>query len=91
MSHHVIIPERDQVRAVRREIWDPIGVADMAGAWDEYDAYIDGIRSLLATGATIPDLTAHLIGIEQDQMGLRPGPDIARRAAEALLALSRPQ
>ncbi len=88
MSHHVINPSPDQVRAVLREIWDPIGVADMAGPRDEYDAYIDGIRQLLINGATVPDLTAHLVGIEQDQMGLRPDPAIARRAGEALLALN---
>ena len=60
--------------AIRRVLlfnWDPIGVHNIAGAQDEYDAYIYPVYRLLLSNATDEEVTEYLKGIEHDTMGLR--------------------
>ena len=43
----------------------------MFEARHEYDAYVQGVHRLLASGATAPQLAEHLIGLEEESMGLK--------------------
>jgi len=81
------------IRAILLDVWDPIGVAGIPETQDEYDAYIWPILALLQQGASLADLTGHLLSIAVEDMGL-PGNRIsAGAAAQALFDLplkSRP-
>lgn len=76
----------DQVRDILRTTWDPIGVADVPEAIDEYDAYVSEIARQIMAGARAQDLAAHLARLERD-MGLNSNTERALRVAEALARL----
>jgi len=61
---------QERIRDVLLHDWDPIGVQDMPEAQDEYDGYVGGVYSLLASGASVEQLAEHLWKIETDTMGL---------------------
>lgn len=50
--------------------WDPIGVAAIAQAQDEYDAYVPSIYKMLITRRTPEDLFDYLWWLETQHMGL---------------------
>ena len=50
--------------------WDPIGVNKFPEASDEYDSYVDGVCTLLLSGADAYKLRRHLEHIETVCMGL---------------------
>jgi hypothetical protein len=60
---------QSQIAAILLRDWDPIGVADEAAARDEYDGYVGGVYRLLASGATVADIEAHLRDIEVGMLG----------------------
>ncbi len=71
------------VRLILLIAWDPIDVAGLSGAMDEYDTYAEDIIALLEAGATAEELTAHLRGIERDWMNIkRERPDLPAVAAK---------
>lgn len=76
------------VRVILLKDWDPIGVADVAQAADEYDSYAPPIARMIAAGRSISELTEHLVGIEVDMMGLGGDHDRARAVAVKLLCLA---
>jgi hypothetical protein len=69
-------PERRKGRDMQRAIgdillrnWDPIGIADVAEAHDEYDAYVGGVYRLLASGASPKQIAEHLARVETSTLG----------------------
>ncbi len=83
-------PEADAleraVSEVLHYVWDPIGVAGVPGARDEYDGYVGDVCALLWRGADAEGLAAHLVGIADASMGLPGTQARAERAADILLA-----
>jgi len=70
-------------------IWDPIGVADVPQARDEYDSYVGGVYRVLASGGSLAEIEAHLRDIEVRMMGLDKTTreaDVARTTAARRLA-----
>ena len=76
-----------QIRRILLEDWDPIGVADVPEAQNEYDGYVGGLYRLLAEGAPPPAVAAHLAGLEGDQMGLPSSAAARLGVASKLCAL----
>jgi hypothetical protein len=58
------------IRAVFMQHWDPIGVADVPEAQDEYDSYVGPVYRLLASGASDAELIDYLYNTETETMGL---------------------
>ena len=73
------------VGEVLHYVWDPIGVAAVPEARDEYDGYVGRVCTLLWQGADVDALTAHLVGIADASMGLPDTRARAERAATVLL------
>jgi hypothetical protein len=68
----------DQAREIQRRIgevllrhWDPIGIADVPEAQDEYQVYVGGVYRLLASGASSRQIAQHLVNIETSQLGFK--------------------
>jgi len=73
--------------------WDPIGVAGVPEAADEYDTYAaKAYAMLMVERATAGAIAAYLLDVATTQMGISGARLIERskRAAEALVAL-RPE
>ena len=51
-------------------MWDPIGIADMPGARDEYHSYLPAVFRLVCSGASVDQVTEFLVNIEKDRMML---------------------
>lgn len=60
----------EEIRQVLLHDWDPIGVADVPEAQDEYDSYIGGVYRLLVGGARPKVIAQHLATIQGDTIGL---------------------
>ena len=56
-------------RILLRE-WDPIGVADIPEAYDEYNMYAGGVAAILMRGEPKDKLVEYLWTIETENMGL---------------------
>ena len=67
-----VLQIQNAIREILLHQWDPIGVATVAEAQDEYDSYIGGIYRLIASGAGSERIAAHLADIARDEMGLYP-------------------
>jgi hypothetical protein len=61
---------QDSIREILLRDWDPIGVRDVPEAQDEYDGYVGGVYRLLANGASVREIAAHLAAIARDSMGI---------------------
>jgi len=73
------------VGEVLHYIWDPIGVAGVPQARDEYDDYVGPVFTLLRSGASDADISAYLEQIVVNRMGL---PDRKERSNEAASVLT---
>jgi hypothetical protein len=76
------------IRAILIDRWDPLGVAGVPEAADEYDTYAGQVGGMLRRGTTPDGLDAYLRGIREDFMGLGlsdRGRDLDRATASALL------
>jgi hypothetical protein len=60
-----------QMRVVLARDWDPIGVGDAPGAFDEYFSYVRGAYDVAVTTHSAEAVARHLLQMEQDRMGLR--------------------
>jgi hypothetical protein len=58
------------IREALMQDWDPIGVADVPEAQDEYDSYVGPVYRLLVSGASDTELVDYLYTTETDTMGL---------------------
>jgi hypothetical protein len=77
----------EKIREILMDSWDPIGVAKVINAQDEYDSYIPQILEILRKGCTAEEMVAHIRRIEIDTMGLRHNEQRARKTAENLLSV----
>lgn len=74
------ILDKDAMRRRGRELralfnkWDPIGVVDEHGPYDEYDCLLWPVTRLLEGGASITDITAHVQHELTDHFGLSAAP-----------------
>jgi hypothetical protein len=89
MSEHLDRARRyhDGIRRILLREWDPIGVADIAEAQDEYDSYVGKIHSMLIRHEPRHKLVDHLWWIEADNMGLAGNPQRTEAIADRLLGL----
>jgi hypothetical protein len=80
--------KRARVREVLMREWNPIGVAGIPEAADEYDAYADKAYVMLMDDrATAETISAYLFEIATSHMGLSRTGDLADRSARAAKAL----
>lgn len=74
------------ISEVLHYLWDPIGVAGVPDARDEYEGYVDRVLSLLRSAATETEIVDFLVDIETNGMGL----DLPREnSAETVTTLLR--
>ena len=78
-----------QVREILLQSWDPIGIAGVAAARDEYDQYVKPITAMLTTGTSVDELSRYLTEIEMDRMGLKGDHSRARYVATKLREIAR--
>ncbi len=76
---------RDGVRSVLVTRWDPIGIQDLPAAWDEYDAYVSTLASMLLAKVSAADVSQYLLDIETGAMGLPGDRERARAVADMLI------
>ena len=60
----------EAIRMVLLCEWDPIGIAHIPEAQDEYDGYVSEIYGMLIRHSTKQELFEHLWWIETQHMGL---------------------
>jgi hypothetical protein len=90
---HIIQSERGRevmqtIRTALMQHWDPIGVADIPEAADEYDSYIGSVYRILAGTRSEEELVEFLHRTETETMGLNPRPrESLREVAQQLLSL----
>lgn len=80
--------KREGARSLRRVLmsaWDPIGVAGVPEAQDEYDGYLGPVAELLRDGADEKRIARFLTMIRTDRMGMDRRAKDDRRAASAIL------
>jgi hypothetical protein len=73
--------------------WDPIGVAGISEATDEYDAYVGKVYVMLMDErVTAEAIAAYLIDIATNYMGLSTRPELLERCVRtaAAVVLLRP-
>lgn len=59
-----------RIGEVLHYIWDPIGVAGIPQARDEYDAYASRVFSLVKKNATQDDIASYLMATCTEHIGL---------------------
>lgn len=64
--------------------WDPIGIAGIDEAEDEYDAYVPAVYQLLITGAPKDDIAKYLYWLETEYMGLNGNIENTKQIAKRL-------
>jgi hypothetical protein len=75
------------IREVLMREWDPIGVADIPQAADEYDSYISQVHGLLIRREPLYKLVDFLWWVETEHMGLAGNRRRTEQVAERLLRL----
>lgn len=73
-------------RALLKE-WDPIGVADVAEAQDEYDAYVSAIYKMLISRKLRHEVFDYLWWLETQHMGLRGNRQATERFADRVMQI----
>lgn len=66
-------------------LWDPIGVAGVPQARDEYDGYVGPVFTLLRSGASDSEISSHLEAIASERMGLPGRKELADATAAILI------
>jgi hypothetical protein len=74
-----------RVDEVLHYVWDPIGVARVPEARDEYSGYALRALGMLLESANTQQLVAFLLEIEGARTGLAPNTEHAQHVAELLL------
>jgi len=59
-----------ELRSLLMKEWDPIGVAGVPEAYDEYDSYAGPLARRLREGANARDVAEYLAEVETERMGL---------------------
>ena len=76
----------DKVKEILDE-WDPINISSFAEVGNEYDSYINGIISLLKSGADEYKITRYLERLEVISMGLSRKSSRTDQAVQQLVNL----
>ena len=80
----------ERVRRILLEDWDPLGVNQERGCFDEYDSYVSGVLVQLRLRGFEPEIDRYLEHIETEKMGLPRRPATSRgQTVEKLLAVVR--
>jgi hypothetical protein len=66
-------------------VWDPIGVAGVPQARDEYDSYLPQVFRMVVDGVSRERIVDHLVNVESEYMGLTASRSRAERAVDCLL------
>ena len=74
-----------QTDEILHYMWDPIGVAGIAQARDEYHSYLPQVFQLVLKNETKEKIASYLVEIEENGMGLTPNREAALEIAEVLL------
>jgi hypothetical protein len=73
-----------ELRALAMDVWDPIGVAGIGQARNEYDAYLGQVAHRLRRGASADEIAAYLASIRTERIKLDANPAADERAALAM-------
>jgi hypothetical protein len=74
-----------QTDEILHYMWDPIGVAGIAQARDEYHSYLPQVFQLVLKNESKERIAAYLVDIEENRMGLTPKMEAALEIAEILI------
>ncbi len=74
-----------QADEILHYMWDPIGVAGIAQARDEYQSYLPQVFQLVLKNEPKEIIAAYLLDIEENRMGLPPNKEAAMEISEVLL------
>ena len=74
-----------QTDEILHYMWDPIGVAGIAQARDEYHSYLPQVFQLVLKNETKEKIASYLVDIEENRMGITPNKGAALEIAEVLL------
>lgn len=66
-------------------VWDPIGVAAVPAARDEYDSYLPDVFRLVSSYADPAAIVEHLVGLERDVFAGDGDAGRARQTVEVLI------
>jgi hypothetical protein len=77
----------ESIRAILLKDWDPIGVADVPQAQDEYDSYVSQIYVMLIKHQARHTLVDHLWRVQTEHMGLAGNRRHTEAIADRLLRL----
>jgi len=77
----------EAIHQISLQDWDPIGVADIAEAQDEYDGYIHEIHGMLIRHEPRYRLVDHLWWVETKHMGLFGNRQHTEAIADRLIRL----
>ena len=72
------------ISEVLHYVWDPIEIAGLPQARDEYETYVPGVLALLLSGASEAELSHHLQMLAEERIVLS---QVAERADDAALTL----
>src|SRR4051812_48679405 len=78
---------QDVIREVLMHEWDPIGVADVPQAQDEYDGYINQIYGMIIRREPKYKLVDFLWWVETENMGLYGNHQRTEHTADLLLKI----
>jgi hypothetical protein len=78
---------RKAIRLALLQEWDPIGIADVPEAQDEYDSYVQPVYELLVTHQPEHEILRYLWWLETEQMGLTGNRKVTERFAKRLMLL----
>jgi hypothetical protein len=78
-----------RVDEVLHYVWDPIGVAGVPEARDEYYTYLPHVFSLLQRGAPPEEITRYLFHTATEHMGLSGSAQLQKRAEEVTEILEK--
>jgi len=72
------------VSEVLHYIWDPIEIAGLPQARDEYETYVPAVLAMLLSGASETEISLYLQKLAEERMGLSK---VSERANDAALTL----
>jgi hypothetical protein len=80
-----MIPELQEIQRILLNEWDPIGIAAVPEAADEYDAYALQVFTSLQSGASIALIRDYLEQVVTERMGLEGNMEHSELIAKRVL------
>jgi len=77
------IPELESIKTLLHYDWDPIGIAGMEGAIDEYDSYAMEVYIKFKSGRSIEEVAEYLGWVSRQHIGVGSDPDREKSIADA--------